>query len=83
MRKINSKCRQCRREGVKLFLKGEKCLSTKCAMIKRNYAPGVHAPKKTMSKSSTYSKQLREKQKTKRIYGLLEKQFANLVKKAL
>ncbi len=83
MRKINSKCRQCRREGIKLFLKGEKCLSTKCAMIKRNYAPGVHGPKKTMSKASTYSKQLREKQKTKRIYGLLEKQFANLVKKAL
>lgn len=83
MRKINSKCKQCRREGVKLFIKGEKCNSAKCAMIKKNYVPGVHGPKKQMSKASTYAKQLREKQKTKRIYGMLETQFSNLVKKAI
>lgn len=83
MRKINSQCKKCRREGVKLFLKGERCQSPKCAMVKRNYLPGVHGPKKSMSKTSTYGKQLREKQKAKRIYGMLEKQFANLVKKAM
>ncbi len=83
MRKINSQCKKCRREAVKLFLKGERCKGPKCAMVKRNYLPGVHGPKKSMAKTSTYGKQLREKQKAKRIYGMLEKQFSNLVKKAL
>ena len=83
MRKISSQCKLCRREGQKLFLKGERCSSPKCAMVKRNYKPGLHGPKKTMSKMSTYGKQLREKQKAKRTYGLLEKPFANLVKRAL
>ncbi|MCD4704751.1 hypothetical protein K8R66_01610 [bacterium] len=83
MRKISSKCKLCRREGQKLFLKGERCNSPKCAMVKKNYKPGLHGPKKMMYKMSAYGKQLREKQKTKRIYGLLEKPFVNLVKKAL
>lgn len=83
MRKVTSKCKQCRREGVKLFLKGERCKSAKCAMVKKNYKPGVHGPKKAMSKMSAYGKQLREKQKAKRIYGMLETQFYNLSKKAM
>ncbi len=83
MKKISSKCKLCRREGQKLFLKGERCTSAKCAMVKKNYKPGLHGPKKTHSKMSAYGKQLREKQKTKRIYGLLEKPFVNLVKKAM
>lgn len=83
MRKISSKCKLCRAEGQKLLLKGEKCTSSKCAMIKKNYKPGMHGPKKTMTKLSAYGKQLREKQKTKRTYGILEKPFATLVKKAL
>lgn len=83
MRKISSKCKLCRREGVKLFLKGERCKSAKCAMVKKNYKPGVHGPKKTMSKMSAYGKQLREKQKAKRVYGMLEKQFKTLSKKAM
>jgi small subunit ribosomal protein S4 len=83
MRKVTSKCKQCRREGVKLFLKGERCKTAKCAMVKKNYKPGVHGPKKAMSKMSAYGKQLREKQKAKRIYGMLETQFHNLAKKAM
>ena len=82
MRKVSSKCKQCRREGAKLFLKGERCKSAKCAMIKKNYKPGVHGPKRAMTKLSAYGKQLREKQKAKRIYGMLEAQFYNLAKKA-
>ena len=83
MRKISSKCKQCRREGNKLFLKGDRCQSTKCAMVKRSYKPGIHGPKKAMSKMSAYGKQLREKQKAKRIYGMLETQFKNLAKKSI
>lgn len=83
MRKITSKCKQCRREGVKLFLKGDRCNSAKCGMVKKNYKPGVHGPKKSMSKMSAYCKQLREKQKAKRIYGILETQFKNIAKKAI
>jgi len=83
MRKISSKCKLCRREGVKLFLKGERCKSAKCAMVKKNYKPGVHGPKKAMTKMSAYGKQLREKQKAKRVYGMLEKQFKTLSKKAM
>ena len=66
-------CRLCRREGAKLFLKGDRCFSEKCAMERRNYAPGEAGKKRV--KESEYRMQLREKQKTKRIYGILEKQF--------
>ncbi len=66
-------CRLCRREGAKLFLKGDRCYSEKCALERRNYAPGEAGKKRI--KESEYRIQLREKQKTKRIYGILEKQF--------
>ncbi|GIW42887.1 MAG: 30S ribosomal protein S4 [Candidatus Binatia bacterium] len=66
-------CRLCRREGVKLFLKGERCYSDKCALERRNYPPGQHG--QARKKQTEYAKQLREKQKLKRIYGLLEGQF--------
>ena len=65
-------CRQCRREGLKLFLKGERCYTDRCAFERRNYAPGQHG--RMRSKFSDYGNQLREKQKVKRIYGILEKQ---------
>ena len=70
---INADCRLCRREGTKLFLKGERCTSKKCAIEKRVGVPGVHPT--TRKKASEYAIQLREKQKVKRAYGLLEKQF--------
>ena len=73
-RDLDAKCRQCRREGEKLFLKGEKCYTDKCAVDRRSYAPGQHG-QKSGSRLSDYGKQLREKQKTRRIYGLLEGQF--------
>ena len=73
-------CRLCRREGQKLFLKGERCYSGKCAMEKRSYAPGQHGQGR--KKSSDYGLQLREKQKAKRFYGLQETQFRNLFEKA-
>ena len=66
-------CRLCRREGCKLFLKGDRCYTEKCAFARREYAPGEAGRKRV--KESEYRMQLREKQKTKRIYGLLEKQF--------
>ncbi len=66
-------CKLCRREGDKLFLKGERCLTPKCAMVKRSYPPGAHGDKG--GRLSQYGKQLRAKQRVKRIYGLLEKQF--------
>ena len=66
-------CRLCRREGAKLFLKGDRCYTEKCAMERRNYAPGEAGKKRV--KESEYRTQLREKQKTKRIYGVMEKQF--------
>lgn len=66
-------CRQCRREGQKLFLKGDKCYTSKCAVDKRGYPPGQHGQGR--SKTSDYGLQLREKQKAKRYYGLLESQF--------
>ena len=69
-----SVCKLCRREGVKLFLKGTRCTTDKCALARRAYAPGQHG-KKRRFKMSGYGTQLREKQKTKRIYGVLEKQF--------
>ena len=72
-RYIGPKCRQCRREGEKLFLKGERCFSPACAIDRRAYAPGQHGQGR--KKQSEYGLQLREKQKAKRIYGILEKQF--------
>jgi len=73
-RNLDAKCRQCRREGEKLFLKGEKCFTDKCAIERRSYAPGQHG-QRSGARLSDYGKQLREKQKTRRIYGLLERQF--------
>src|SRR5512135_2561405 len=73
-RNLDPKCRQCRREGEKLFLKGEKCFTDKCAIERRGYAPGQHG-QKSGARLSDYGKQLREKQKMRRIYGVLERQF--------
>src|SRR5215216_684221 len=78
MRYIGPSCRQCRREGTKLFLKGTKCFTEKCPVERRPYAPGQHGQATARRrKASEYAKQLREKQKIKRIYGLSEKQFRN------
>ena len=75
-------CRQCRREGTKLFLKGTKCFTEKCPVERRPYAPGQHGQATARRrKVSEYAKQLREKQKIKRIYGLSEKQFRNTFEK--
>lgn len=79
-RNLAPKCKQCRREGEKLFLKGEKCFTDKCAIERRNYPPGQHGQKK--GRLSDYGGQLREKQKVKKIYGILEKQFRNIYKLA-
>ncbi len=79
-RYIGPKCRQCRREGEKLFLKGEKCFSSKCAMENRAFPPGQHGQRR--GRLSDYATQLREKQKLRRIYGILEKQFRNYYKAA-
>ncbi len=80
-RYTDSVCRQCRREGEKLFLKGDRCYSEKCAVERRPFPPGAHGQGRR-PKPSEYGIQLREKQKTKRIYGLMEKQFRNYFKKA-
>lgn len=80
-RYTDAKCRLCRREGEKLFLKGERCGTQKCALIKRNYPPGAHGAKAYQS-ISEYGKQLREKQRAKRTYGLQETQFHNYYLKA-
>ncbi len=74
-------CRLCRREGTKLFLKGERCYTEKCAIEKRNFVPGQHG-RERRGKVSNYGLQLREKQKLRRIYGLLEIQLRNLYEKA-
>jgi len=79
-RNLDAKCRQCRREGEKLFLKGEKCYTDKCAIERRNYPPGQHGQKNT--RLSGYGVQLREKQKVRRIYGILEGQFRRTYKDA-
>ena len=73
-------CRLCRREGIKLYLKGDKCFSDKCSVLKRAYAPGQHG--QSRKKLSNYGVQLREKQKAKRIYGILETQFREYYEKA-
>ncbi len=80
-RNLDPKCRQCRREGEKLFLKGEKCFTDKCAVERRAYAPGQHGQKKN-TRLSEYGGQLREKQKLRRIYGVLERQFRLTYKSA-
>lgn len=72
-RDTSPKCKQCRREGIKLFLKGERCLTEKCAIERRSYPPGEHG--RGRIKQSEYLLQLREKQKARRYYGILEKQF--------
>ena len=77
-------CRLCRREGTKLFLKGTRCLTEKCAVDKRAYAPGQHGQSTgRRRKASQYSRQLREKQKVKRIYGLTEGQFRNTFRRVV
>jgi len=78
---LNPQCKQCRRAGEKLFLKGERCNTAKCAIVKRNYPPGFHGPK-GKPRLSDYGTQLYEKQKTKRMYCLLEKQFRLTFEKA-
>lgn len=80
-RYTDASCRLCRREGEKLFLKGARCLSDKCAIERRQYAPGQHG-QNLRRKVSAYGHQLREKQKVRRTYGLLEKQFRNYFKRA-
>lgn len=80
-RYTGSVCRQCRREGEKLFLKGDRCYSPKCAMDRKAYGPGMHGQARG-KKPTEYGLQLREKQKVKRIYGVLEKQFRNYFEKA-
>jgi small subunit ribosomal protein S4 len=76
-RNLDAKCRQCRREGEKLFLKGEKCFTDKCAIERRSYAPGQHG-QKSGARLSDFGKQLREKQKMRRVYGILEGQFRRI-----
>ena len=79
-RSLGPKCKLCRREGMKLFLKGERCLTEKCAVERRSYPPGEHG--RGRIKQSEYLLQLREKQKARRYYGLLEKQFRAYYEKA-
>ena len=79
-RNTDPKCRQCRREGEKPFLKGEKCFTDKCAIERRAYAPGQHGQKNV--RISDFGRQLREKQKIRRIYGVLERQFRKTYKEA-
>jgi small subunit ribosomal protein S4 len=77
---VGPKCRQCRREGTKLFLKGEKCYTAKCPIENRPFPPGQHGQRR--GRLSDYAAQLREKQKMRRIYGVLERQFRNYYKSA-
>jgi small subunit ribosomal protein S4 len=77
----DARCRLCRREGMKLFLKGARCFTDKCAFERRGYAPGEHG-KSRRAKETNYGQQLREKQKARRIYGLLERQFRHTFTKA-
>ncbi len=81
-RYTGSSCRICRREGVKLFLKGTRCYTDKCAFSRRGYTPGQHGKGRRRFKTSNYGLQLREKQKVKKIYGILEKQFRRYFKLA-
>jgi small subunit ribosomal protein S4 len=79
-RDTGPQCKQCRREGQKLFLKGERCLTEKCGVERRSYPPGEHGRGRV--RASEYRQQLREKQKTRRFYGLLERQFRSYYEKA-
>ena len=79
-RYTDASCRLCRREGDKLFLKGQRCYTQKCSLVRRSFAPGQHGQGR--KKVSEYGVQLREKQKTKRFYGLLEKQFHSTFERA-
>ena len=81
-RERGAKCRLCRREGMKLFLKGDRCFKDTCAIEKRNFPPGQHGRAHRPQKTVGYGLQLREKQKVKRIYRVLEKQFSNYFSKA-
>jgi len=81
-RNLDSKCSQCRRVGEKLFLKCERCNTPKCAMVKRNYPPGFHGPTRGRRKISDYGTQLMEKQKAKKYYNMMEKQFRLTFEKA-
>lgn len=78
---LKEKCKQCRREGQKLFIKGDRCYSPKCAMVKRNFPPGTHGVK-GYSRLTGYGQQIREKQKVKRIFRVLETQMKNYFTKA-
>lgn len=80
-RDINPKCKQCRRAGEKLFLKGDRCQTAKCSIVKRNYAPGFHGPK-GRNRSTDFGLQLKEKQKARKQYGMTEKQFGLYFQKA-
>jgi small subunit ribosomal protein S4 len=79
-RYTGNKCKLCRREGMKLFLKGQRCFTDKCAVTRRDYPPGVHAQKRT--KVTDYGVRVREKQKLKRIYGVMERQFRLYIEEA-
>jgi small subunit ribosomal protein S4 len=78
---LDAKCKKCRREGLKLFIKGDKCYSPKCPIIKRNFPPGAHGGNRV--RLTEYGQQMREKQKAKRTYGILERQFRNYYEKAM
>ena len=80
-RYLDAKCRQCRREGIRLYLKGDRCYSDKCAIERRAYPPGEHGQDRR-SKLTPYGQQLREKQKARRIYGIMERQFRNYFHRA-
>ncbi|NOZ72950.1 MAG: 30S ribosomal protein S4 [Chloroflexi bacterium] len=82
-RYTDSVCKLCRREGMKLFLKGERCYTTKCAIDRRNYPPGSHGNVRRRGKVSDYGRQLREKQKVRRIYGVYERQFRRYFRQAV
>lgn len=81
MATVDAKCKLCRRQGEKLFLRGERCNSAKCAIIRRNYPPGAHGQKRAR-RLTGYGIQLREKQKAKRLYGVMETQFRNYFEKS-
>ena len=76
------KCRLCRREGIRLYLKGERCYTEKCAIERKGYIPGEHGRDRRRVKETPYGQQLREKQKARRIYGILERQFRNYFERA-
>ncbi len=80
-RGLEARCRQCRREGIRLYLKGDRCYTDKCAIERRPYAPGEHGQSRR-TKLTPYGQQLREKQKARRIYGIMERQFRNYFHRA-